>query len=174
MQLQTPEPAEEEGTQPKVHKAKAFPQGTAVPVAESPQPPEYARQKTAKFEYVELWYFSREGLAEVAQPTTSTSNDTFGIIMGDLRAVQLCPVATTKASKNTLADEVLTWDQVSFTSKVYVETLRREKWPDQHIRALIKFFSELDVQHIQVVSIPDKAFIKYQAQMDGDVEFQHL
>jgi hypothetical protein len=35
------------------------------------------------------------------------SNDTFGIITGDLEAVQLCPVMMTKASKNTLPDEAL-------------------------------------------------------------------
>ncbi|KAM6492301.1 hypothetical protein JOM56_002926 [Amanita muscaria] len=154
---------EGDGTQPKGQKAKTFPQGVAVPDAESPHPSEYARQKIAKFEYIELWYFSREGLAEAAQPTTSTSNDTFGIITGDLGAVQLCPVATTKASKNALPDEALSWDQISFGSKVYVEALRKEKWPDQHIRALINFFSQLDFQRTRLTSIPDRVFIEYQA-----------
>ena len=83
---QTPAPAEEEGAQLKAHKAKTFPMGVAVPVAEFPpsRPSEYARQKSAKFEYIELWYFSQEGLAETSQPTTSASNDTFGIVTGDL------------------------------------------------------------------------------------------
>lgn len=154
---------DDDDVQPKGQKAKAFPQGVTVPDAESPRPSEYARQKIAKGEYIELWYFSREGLAEAAQPTTSTSNDTFGIVTGDLGAVQLCPVATTKASKNALHDEALSWDQVSFGSKVYVEALRKGKWPDPHIRALISFFSELDFQRTRLTSIPDKVFVEYQA-----------
>ena len=133
---------------------------------------EYTKQKSTKGKYVELWYFSREGLAEALQPTMSTANDTFGIVMGDLGAIQLCPVVTTKASKNAQADEALSWDQVSFASKVYIETLRREQWPDQHIRALIKFFSELDFQCTQLVSIPDKVFIKYQASIQ--CEWMHV
>ena len=102
---------------------------------------------------------------EAAQPTMSTSNNTFGIIMGDLGAVQLCPVATTKASKNVLYNKALSWDQVLFGSKVYVEALRKEKWPNQHIRALINFFSKLDFQCTHLTSIPDKVFIEYQATM---------
>ncbi|KAF8624454.1 hypothetical protein AX15_005866 [Amanita polypyramis BW_CC] len=144
-------------------KAKAFPVGITVPEAESPRPSEYARQKITKSEYIELWYFSREGLAEASMPTTSTSNDTFGLVTGDLGAIQLCPVATTKASKNALPDESLSWDQISITSKVYVDTLRKGQWPDQHVWALVKFFSELDYQRTQFTSIPDRVFIKYQA-----------
>ena len=82
--------------------------------------------------------------------------------MGNLGAIQLCPVVTTKASKNALPDEALSWDQVSFTSKVYVETLRKAKWPDEHLRALIKFFSQLDFQCTCITSIPDKGFVEYQ------------
>ena len=158
-----PDTDDDDGAQPKGQKSKAFPQGVTIPDAESPHPSEYARQKVAKLEYIELWYFSKEGLTEAAQPTTSTSNDTFGIITGDLGAVQLCPVAMIKASKNALYDEALSWDQVSFSSKVYVEALRKEKWPNQHIRALINFFSELDFQRTCLMSIPDKVFIEYQA-----------
>jgi hypothetical protein len=154
---------DDDDAQPKGQKIKAFPQGVTVPDAESPRPSEYARQKVAKAEYIELWYFSREGLAEAARPTTSTSNDTFGIITGDLGAVQLCPVATTKASKNALPDEALSWDQVSFGSKVYVEALRKGKWPDSHIKALINFFSTIEFQRTSLTSIPDKVFIEYQA-----------
>lgn len=128
-----PDPIDNDGTQPKAQKAKVFPSGMTVPDAESPRPSEYARQKITKFEYIELWYFSREGLAKASQPTTSTSNDTFGIVTGDLGAVQLCPVATTKASKNALPDESLSWDQISFASKVYVDALRKGQWPDQHV-----------------------------------------
>ena len=154
---------DDDDAQPKGQKAKAFPQGVTVPDAESPRPSEYARQKIAKGEYVELWYFSREGLAEAAQPTTSTSNDTFGIVTGDLGAVQLCPVATTKASKNALPDEALSWDQVSFGSKVYMGALKNGKWSDSHIKALINFFSNLDFQRTHLTSIPDKVFVEYQA-----------
>lgn len=152
---------EGEDNQPKAQKAKAFPLGVTVPDAKLPRPLEYTRQKCLKCEYVELWYFSREGLAEASQPTTSTSNNTFGIITGDLGAVQLCPVATTKASKNALPDKALLWDQVSFASKVYVETLRKAKWPDEHLKALIKFFSQLNFQHTCITSIPDKGFIEW-------------
>jgi hypothetical protein len=107
--------------------------------------------------------YGREGLAEASQPTTSTSNDTFGIITSDLGAVQLCPIATTKASKNAWADEALSWDQVSFASKVYVKALRKEKWPEGHLKALIRFFSELKYQRTRLMSIRDKVFVEYQA-----------
>ncbi|KAF8351021.1 hypothetical protein F5887DRAFT_935570 [Amanita rubescens] len=147
-----PDPIDDNGARPKAQKAKAFPSGIA-----------YARQKVNKFEYIELWYFSREGLAEASLPTTSTSNDTFGIVTGDLGAVQLCPVATTKASKNALPDESLSWDQISFASKVYVNALRKGQWSDEHILALVSFFSQLDYQRTQLTSVLDKVFIEYQA-----------
>lgn len=72
-------------------------------------------------------------------------------------------MATTKASNNALPDESPPWDQISFASKVYVDALRKEQWPDQHVRALIKFFSELDYQRTPLTSDPDRIFIEYQA-----------
>jgi hypothetical protein len=40
-----------------------------------------------------------------------------------------------------------------FSSKVYIEALRKGKWSDSHIKALISFFSHLEFQCTSLMSI---------------------
>ena len=49
----------------KKAKAKSFPISIRVPDEKAPRPCEYTQMKTGKMEYCELWYFGKEGLAEV-------------------------------------------------------------------------------------------------------------
>ena len=62
-------------------------------------------------EYVELWYFSSEGCKEASKAALTAADDTFGILNMD-SGLALQSIKATKASRNAVVDEHLTWEQI--------------------------------------------------------------
>jgi len=121
-------------------KAWAFPRGVPIPSTDVPRPYDYARQKLVKGEWVELWYFTREGCFEAAKPTS-----------------------TTTTSPNVLPDTALTCDQISFAGKILARIMKEERWPNTHIDAIVDFFCRLDNERINMGYDGGLALIEYQA-----------
>ena len=74
-------------------------------------PSEYAIGKVENIEYVELWYFTTEGCKEAGKATPSVADETFGLLKTN-SGIALQPLKATKASKNAVVDEYLSWEQI--------------------------------------------------------------
>ena len=106
-------------------------------------PFQYALQKIVIFEYVELWYFTREGCFEASRLAHSQADDAFGIALTN-EILTLRPVALVKASKNTKADHELLLVKMLQAQTSYLEHIKEASWPEKHVAALFKFFWNLE------------------------------
>ena len=106
-------------------------------------PSQYALQKIVIFEYVELWYFTRESYFEASRLAHSQVDDAFGIAsMNEI--LTLCLVALVKASKNAKADHELLLVEMLQVQTSYLEHIKEASWPEKHVMALFKFFWNLE------------------------------
>ncbi|KAG9308075.1 hypothetical protein JVU11DRAFT_12586 [Chiua virens] len=70
------------------------------------RPSQYTLSKLQAFEYVELWYFTKEGCFEALKQARSQPEDTYGLLLTE-NILTLCPVASVKASKNAKSNHEL-------------------------------------------------------------------
>ncbi|KAI6147217.1 hypothetical protein BKA82DRAFT_50227, partial [Pisolithus tinctorius] len=106
------------------------------------RPSQYATNKLASCDYVELWYFSPEGCNDTAKHARSNADDTFGISStNDL--LTLRPVASVKASQNACVDHNSTFGKFLQAQVSFLHHIRMVPWPEKHINALAMFFWNL-------------------------------
>ncbi|KAF8549729.1 hypothetical protein OG21DRAFT_1420873 [Imleria badia] len=122
LQLDEPEVQPEQPEPPQEKKKPTiadFEEDEPTPNAIASRPSQFALQKIATFEYVELWYFTKEVLT--------------------LRAV-----ASVKASRNAKADHELSLTEILQARTSFLERLKEAGWPNKHISALFTFFWTLE------------------------------
>lgn len=115
-----------------------------------------------------MWYSDREGCLEAAQPTVSTALDTYGLVAGDISFIQIRPISSTKTSRNAVPDASLTWEQINFTSKIMVQTMGEERWPEPGIRQVVDFYVCLEYKRTKRKHASDTAIIEYQAMVQRE------
>ena len=111
-------------------------------------------------EYVELWYFTTEGCREVSKATPTAADDTFSILNTDT-GLALQSIKATKASRNAIADEHLTWEQIMTARHTLIETANRVGWPNKHTRALAEFY--INLEGLKAIGDNPRALILYHA-----------
>lgn len=106
-------------------------------------PSQYAIGRIESMEYVELWYFTTEGCKEASRATPTAADDTFGLLNTD-SGLALQSIKATRASRNAIPDEHLTWEQIMTARHTLFQTVQRVKWPQKHARALAEFYIKLE------------------------------
>lgn len=143
--IPTPPPEDEEPQQPQKKKV-IFPDfdldaTIADKIPHHPSP--YAVGKIESAEYVELWYFTTEGCKEASKATPTAADDTYGILNTDT-GLTLQSIKATKASRNAIADEHLSWEQIMTARHTLITTANRVGWPDKYILSLAQFYMNLE------------------------------
>lgn len=134
---------ERKDAEKKKPKINDFDSALASPSVIVPRPSQYAIQKLASFEFVEMWYFSPEGCAEAACNHRSQADDAFGLAASnDILTIR--PVASVKASKNARPNYELTFSEFLQGKNSYLHHIKQSSWPDKHINALAEFFWNLE------------------------------
>jgi len=106
-------------------------------------PSQYAVGRIESMEYVELWYFTTEGCKEASKATPTAADDTFGLLNTD-SGLTLQSIKATKASRNAVADEHLTWEQVMTARHTLIQTANQVNWPRKHTLVLAEFYIKLE------------------------------
>ncbi|KAF8172744.1 hypothetical protein BJ912DRAFT_886588 [Pholiota molesta] len=123
-------------------KLRSFNPQRSVASVLAPRPSTYAINKVANFEYVELWYFTKEGCKEAQSTQRTETDDSFGMSrVGDLVAFR--PVASVQASKRALQDADLSWEQFHYANRSFLKNIDSAGWPPEHVQALLQFFINL-------------------------------
>jgi hypothetical protein len=149
-----------EKKKPKMHTFNAA-KSIGADIIQRPSP--YALERTRKFEYIELWYFSPDGCNEATLTQRTSADDTYGISRSDTDLMVLKPVATVRASRKALRDEDLPWDQMEIASTLLLRHQRQLGWPEAATDALAIFWYNL--QHHELRSRPNgqRILLEYQA-----------
>ena len=123
-------------------------------------PHEFALRKIKAGEYVELWYFTTEGCREASMATLTTDDETFGILKTN-SGLALQQINTTKASRNAIADEHLSWDQIMTARHNLITAATTHGWPLAHTFALAKFY--MNLENCKAAGTQTRPLIRYHA-----------
>ena len=145
-------------------KMNDFEQGRPVDDYIDPRPMQYALNKLETGDYIDLWYFTDEGIHEAQQLTTTTTEEGLGIEKTD-ETITLKSTTSTRPSKNAIPDQALTWHELSIAKILYLEYIKKADWPTKHVEAMAAFFVNLEVHPMRRKEHGERIIIEYQAKV---------
>jgi hypothetical protein len=128
------------------------------------RPSLFALRKLERFEYVEAWYFTREGCANAAAAgaNRAVNEEAFTFTKLD-DVVGLRPATALAGSKSVVKDVDLTWDQLAFAKNNILHYAAQFKWPERHVASLADFWYNLEVHPTRAMAYGDRIVLSYQA-----------
>jgi len=111
-------------------------------------------------DYVELWYFTTEGCREASRATPTTTDDTFSLLNTD-SGLALQSIKASKASRNAVPDENLSWEQIMTAHHTLINTANNVNWPEKHIHALTGLY--INLESLKATGYNTQALISYHA-----------
>ena len=160
--LRREEEAEQERIQAEKKKPKIndFDKSKAIDDTITPNPSPYAINKLSNFDYVELYYFTKEACAEAHLQSRSSVEDAFSLASSEDGLV-LRSIAAAKPSRNVVLDRDLTWSQFGVAKNNYLRQISKLKWPPKHVEALTTFFFNLEIHEYRNKIKGDEALLSY-------------
>ncbi|KAJ7156784.1 hypothetical protein C8R46DRAFT_909799 [Mycena filopes] len=132
--------AELAAAEAKKPKLGAFDATLTIPDSLGPQVSPFAKKKLEDKEYIELWYWTKEGTldAELLRGGVE-ADDSFGITqIGS--TLSLKPLTAYKASRKVIRDEDLSWAQLTLAKTGYLGALEAAGWPQAYRAMMATFF----------------------------------
>jgi len=163
-ELQQEEEAERKEKEKKKPKLKGFVANKPVRDNTQLRPSRYAIHKLDEREYVELYYFTLEGCTEAVKLDRTIAQDAFTFAKAD-DTLLLKPMASHKPSNKVVADEDLTWRQMSIAKACLLHHMAQTGWPEPHIVALAEFYLNLESHPTRLQVDGDTVLLNYQAQV---------
>ncbi|ETW85318.1 hypothetical protein HETIRDRAFT_309375, partial [Heterobasidion irregulare TC 32-1] len=163
--LEAEQQAEEEHRESEKKKPKApdFDEEASIPNHPVLRPHPFAVNKLRLFEYVELWYFTRDGCLDATNHLRTINDDAFGLIRSE-DGLALRSLAATRPSKKAIPDDNLSWYQMSTAKSTYIAEIERLNWPLKHRQAIQEFFYALDMHpYRNAHEYGDTILLRYQA-----------
>ncbi|KAJ7447174.1 hypothetical protein FB451DRAFT_1006647, partial [Mycena latifolia] len=136
--------AERVEAEKKKPKLASFDPDRAIPDFLGPRVSNFAKKKLDDREYVELWYWTKEGCLDAESLRGGVEADeSFGITqVGSM--LSLKPLTAYKASKKVVRDEDLSYAQLSIAKTGFLTAIAEADWPLEHRAALASFFYAVD------------------------------
>ena len=122
-------------------------------------PARYAIDKVKAVEYVELWYFTTEGIRDTSKVSCTAADNALGLLQTDAGIMAFQQVKATKVSRNVRKDENLSWEQISTARHNIVAAANT--WPEKHKQALADFFMNLEA--LVADGYDTQPIVRYQA-----------
>ncbi|KAH7917947.1 hypothetical protein BV22DRAFT_1042090 [Leucogyrophana mollusca] len=127
----------------KKPKINDFDENASISDVITLRPAQYALQKIAAFEFVEMWYFSPDGCADAARNTKTSAEEAFGLTKLDDH-VALRPLASFRASRNVLDDHEIPFAQLLQAKNTYLVHLQKAGWPDKHVNSIATLYWNIE------------------------------
>ncbi|KAJ7924262.1 hypothetical protein B0H13DRAFT_1601859 [Mycena leptocephala] len=130
----------------KKPKLGAFDAALVIPDFLGPRASNFAKKKLDDKQYVELWYWTKEGCLDADSLRAGVEADeSFGIPqIGS--TLSLKPLTAFKTSKKVVHDEDLTWAQFSIAKTGFLAAIEAAGWPKEHRAAVSSFFYAIENQ----------------------------
>lgn len=133
-----------------------------VPNFPTYEPSHFALNKLASFEYVELWYFTREGCQDAYDNQRSVAVEGFGLTRTE-DSIALKPLSTFQASKKVVKDTDLTWTQMSIAKTVMLNEMKKCGWLSDDIDCVASFYYAIDSHPYRSRDHGEPILLRYQA-----------
>ncbi|KAJ7433954.1 hypothetical protein B0H11DRAFT_2119934 [Mycena galericulata] len=127
----------------KKPKLGEFDAALVIPDFLGPRASNFAKKKLEDKEYVELWYWSKEGCLDAESLRGGVEADeSFGLSQVG-STLSLKPLTAYKASKKVVRDEELSWAQLSIAKTGFLAAIVAAGWPKAHCAALASLLSSM-------------------------------
>ncbi|OSD03258.1 hypothetical protein PYCCODRAFT_255025 [Trametes coccinea BRFM310] len=120
----------------------------------------YAANRLRLQQYVDLWYFTEEGLSRAGGYQAYEGETSVTLAQASSAIVVTAP---NPPSKDVKRDEELTWDQVSKARTSFLSYAKGYGWKAEHLEMLSIFFICLDAHPIRNEPKGNETVIQYQA-----------
>lgn len=120
----------------------------------------YALEKLAKFEWVNLWYFTKAGILDTALSASNFTDGSLNLKQTDAGYI-LDYGKAAKPSRSAVKDESLKWSQIVEAKHNILEAV--VGWPKKNRMALAAFF--LQLEKLKGMGASEKALVIYQARI---------
>lgn len=141
---QTPPPEDESSFLPKKKIVFAdFELDVAISewIPHSPDPHAVARIKA--MEYVELWYFTPNGIKDASQRIPTAVEDAFGLLRTEA-GLAFQPIKASRAAHKVDQDELLSWEMILTARHNLLREAFNAGWPEKIRKALTEFYVNLE------------------------------
>ncbi|KAJ7059010.1 hypothetical protein C8F01DRAFT_1085467 [Mycena amicta] len=158
--------AEKKEADKKKPKLNDFDTNKGVSDSIAPRPAAFALRKLERYEYIELWYFTREGCtdAAVSAANKTINEDAFALAkIDDIVGLRLA--GSFSASKNVVKDCDLTWEQLAFAKNSMLHQMTLLSWPAKHVESLANFWYNLETHPTRSMLHGDRIVITYQSEV---------
>ena len=130
-------------------------------------PAKYALKHMENGTYVELFYFTNQGIADAEEVATAPSDESFVWKQQDNGTPSLVEASTAKRGLKTdmLPDEKLSWEQFFEATPRIIQFMKRYHWPQDRIDMFCSFFLGIQSHRWRTSSHPlcKKSLLFYQA-----------
>lgn len=160
------ENAERDATRAETRKKRKMPvfdEDSAVDDWIPKRPSQYALNRLDNCKYVELWYFTAEGLAEAANQRVATE-DVYSLAPGVGNGLCLKHTSNMRASEKVVPDAWLTWAQFIQARGIFLTHVRNANWTEQYFNALSQFLVNLELHSTAITDGGTQVLLEYQAQ----------
>lgn len=125
----------------------------------------YALKKLDKGEYVELWYFTNDGLDEAKHKKTV---DDDAMILSTLADGSMAWVsaASTRSTRSVVNDENLPFEEFCQACPRFLSAIEEAEWPGDRVRMMARFWMNIQVHKFRSLRDPiaQKTLLVYQAE----------
>ncbi|KAG6874877.1 hypothetical protein C0992_006119 [Termitomyces sp. T32_za158] len=105
--------------------------------------PTYATTRLQKGQYVEMWYFTNEGLDYGLRSASSADENALVQSVDKEGTAIWTAAAASKGAKAALDDRDLTWDQLSIAIPRFLDAIQAAGWPEQRLEIMTNLFTRL-------------------------------
>ena len=144
-----------------------------VPIPDRPPPSgslvlaaPYATRRLEKGQYVELHYYTNQGLLAAAAAVTQVDDEALAIRTNSDGTASWVPAASIRSAKTVVPDRDLTWEQLREAVPRFIGAMQQAKWAVDRVVMLAKFWGNLQVHPFQQSCDPldMRALLVYQAE----------
>ncbi|OBZ77376.1 hypothetical protein A0H81_02562 [Grifola frondosa] len=112
----------------------------------------------------DMWYFTPEGRREAAEQQHTVAEEAFGLAKMD-DGLALRPMAAFRPSRKVVLDSQLTWEQIMQGKAVLLSEMERAKWGEKILKALTRFYWDLDNHELRSETWGTAALVLYHARV---------
>lgn len=125
------------------------------------RPARHVLKRLEKREFVELWHFTAQGCLDASATDLKAPDDTFSIVNTD-QGLMLQSFGASSVSPKLIRDEELSWEQLTEGKTRLVECMGSHGWSEHEVKALARFYMNLDISPIRSQQYGTQAILRYQ------------
>jgi hypothetical protein len=128
-------------------------------------PSEYAVKKLEKGLYVELWYYTNDGLDDAARSHSAIGDDAMSLLHGADGSISWVSAAAVRESKKMLDDKDISWDNFTQAVPRMMVAMTNAGWPLERVVMLGQFWGSLQTHELRRSQDPldQRTLLAYQA-----------